>query len=84
MIMILLSEVLLLAVLIYENGMLDLKEIRSAPTSRVIIVQTLLKTVEKFIQYFLDHESQYYIVSEGDNPMWVAPSKSPPRILLCK
>ena len=37
---------------------------------------------EKFIQYFLDHKDHYYTVSEDDNPLWVVPSKSPPRILL--
>ena len=44
----------------------------------------IIEDREKFIQYFLDHEGHYYIVPEGDNRMWVAPSKSPPRILLCK
>ena len=39
---------------------------------------------KKIVDYFIQNENNYYRISDGDNPAWIAPSESNPTVLLCK
>ena len=43
----------------------------------------VVKDREQFVQYFLQHQDNFYTISEGDNPEWVHPSQNH-TILICK
>jgi hypothetical protein len=38
---------------------------------------------EEFFNYFLDRKNSYFIVSDGDQPMWELPTQQPNSILIC-
>ena len=84
MITIHLSEVLLLAPLDLRKWGARFERNSQRPYFEGHDSSNVIEDREKFIQYFLDYEGHYYIVSEDDNPMRVAPSKSSPGILLYK